>query len=155
MSGALALDLGTKTGFAVRVSGRLVLGTEDFAARRGDSPGIRYLRFARWLRETIQASGVRLVVYEKVMRHLGTDAAHVYGGFEAHLQAFCAEQGVDHMAISVQTIKKFALGKANAKKAQMIDWALGQAAELGVPGQIDDNAADALALLLYTEKHEL
>ncbi len=48
---------------------------------RYDGGGIRYLRFRAWLDSMAQdAGGIGVVHYEEVRRHLGTDAAHVYGG---------------------------------------------------------------------------
>ncbi|WP_432214628.1 hypothetical protein, partial [Salmonella enterica] len=50
----LALDLATKTGWAlVDRQGVLTSGVQSFPLRRGESPGMRWLRFRRWLREIV------------------------------------------------------------------------------------------------------
>src|SRR5688500_14003077 len=50
---------------------------------------MRYLRFTNWLTELDQLSGpIAAIWYEEVRRHVGTDAAHVYGGLMATLTAW-------------------------------------------------------------------
>ena len=137
----LALDLGSKLGWALDVDGQVFSGTEDLApmrSRRFDSPGMRYLRFAAKLYEWAPDR----VVYEEVRRHLGVDAAHVYGGFLSHLQAYCDPKHLEYEGVPVAHIKRFATGKGNASKDQVIDAVKG----LGF-SPVDDNEADALALL--------
>lgn len=48
---------------------------------------MRFLRFGRWLDRTHAARPVGEVTFEEVRRHLGVDAAHVYGGVLATLTA--------------------------------------------------------------------
>ena len=44
------------------------------------------------------------VVYEEVRRHMGVDAAHVYGGLMATLTAWCEGQGIAYAGVPVGTI---------------------------------------------------
>ena len=62
---------------------------------------MRYLRFERWLDETRKiAGGIDAVYFEAVRRHLGTDAAHVFGGeFLATLTAWCEQQGIPYSGV--------------------------------------------------------
>jgi hypothetical protein len=53
----LALDLGTRTGWAMAENGRTKSGVQLFDVKRGESPGMRYLRFNRWLED--MAAGER------------------------------------------------------------------------------------------------
>lgn len=142
----LALDLGTNTGWAVRThDGHVTSGTMAFKPSRFEGGGMRYLRFARWLGELdTLADGLSRVVFEEVRRHAGTDAAHIYGGFLAHLAAWCETRNVAYEGVPVGTIKRFATGKGNADKAAVI-------AAMQARGfhPADDNEADALALLLW------
>ena len=80
----LALDLGTTTGWALRaLDGLITSGTVSFRPSRYDGGGMRYLRFTNWLTELDQLSGpIAAIWYEEVRRHVGTDAAHVYGGLD-------------------------------------------------------------------------
>jgi hypothetical protein len=60
------------------------------------------------------------VYFEEVRRHAGVDAAHAYGGFMAHLTAWCEHHQIPYQGVPVGTIKKHATGKGNANKDQMI-----------------------------------
>ena len=89
--------------------------------------------------------GVDLVVYEDVKRHLGTQAAHMFGGFRSHLQFECEQRSIPYRGIAIATIKRRATGKGNAQKDAMIE-----AAHREWPGRPikDDNEADALWILV-------
>ena len=104
---------------------------------------MRFLRFKRWLNELLSAChSINAVYFEEVRRHAGVDAAHAYGGFMGHLTAWCEHQNIPYQGVPVGTIKKHATGKGNASKDEMI-------ASVQSRGHtpIDDNEADALALL--------
>lgn len=140
----LALDLGTRTGWALRsAEGLITSGTEHFRPQRFEGGGMRYLRFKRWLTEIKAAAGdIDEVYFEEVRRHLATDAAHAYGGFLAVLTSWCEHHGIAYQGVPVGTIKKYATGKGNADKAAMIE-----AMRSRGFAPVDDNEADALALL--------
>lgn len=146
----LALDLGTTTGWALRGSdGHITSGSESFRPQRFEGGGMRFLRFKRWLTE-IKAvtSGIDVLHFEEVRRHVSTDAAHAYGGFLATLTAWCEHHQIPYQGVPVGTIKKHATGKGNAGKEDVITSirARGHA-------PVDDNEADALALLHWTIEH--
>ncbi len=143
----LALDLGTTTGWALRgAEGQIDHGSVSFKPQRFEGGGMRYLRFRRWLTEVKTAAeggdGIGAVHFEEVRRHLGVDAAHVYGGLLATLTAWCEHHQIPYQGVPVGTIKRRATGKGNASKDDVIAAmrALGYRVE-------DDNEADALALL--------
>lgn len=140
----LALDLGTRTGWALRsAEGLITSGTEHFRPQRFEGGGMRYLRFKRWLTEIKAAAGdIDEIYFEEVRRHLATDAAHAYGGFLAVLTSWCEHHGIAYQGVPVGTIKKYATGKGNADKAAMIE-----AMRSRGFAPVDDNEADALALL--------
>ncbi len=143
----LALDLGTTTGWALMTrDGSITSGTESFKPHRFEGGGMRFLRFKRWLTEIKQTSdSINAVYFEEVRRHLGVDAAHAYGGFIAHLTAWCEHHQIPYQGVPVGTIKKHATGKGNASKDEMI-----AAAKARGHLPADDNEADALALLHFT-----
>lgn len=146
----LALDLGTTLGWAVRVSGQVMSGTEPFKLGRFEGGGMRYLRFVRWLDDLWRFSGPLASVYfEEVRRHKGVDAAHAYGGFLAQLTAWCERHAVPYQGVPVGTIKKFATGKGNASKDAMV-----AAARQWGHEPADDNEADALALMHWATAQE-
>lgn len=141
----LALDLGTKTGWALGGADvPVVSGVQSFANDRFSGGGMRYLRFRRWLDEIAGAHRLSRVSFEEVRAHRGTDAAHVYGGLMGQLTAWCEEKALPYGAVPVGTIKRFATGKGNAGKPAMI-----AAVESWGFTPADDNEADALALLHY------
>lgn len=146
----LALDLGTTTGWALRsAQGPIAHGFVNFKSQRFEGGGMRYLRFRCWLddlRNTIgragDSPGIDALYFEEVRRHLGVDAAHVYGGLLATLTAWCEHHQIPYQGVPVGTIKRHATGKGNASKAEVI----AAIRSLGHP-VTDDNEADALALL--------
>jgi Holliday junction resolvasome RuvABC endonuclease subunit len=142
----LALDLGTTTGWAFRnLRGRILSGTADFKPHRFEGGGMRYLRFERWLDETLRLAGdVEAVYFEEVRRHAGVDAAHAYGGFLAGLTAWCEENAIAYQGVPVGTWKRHACGKGNADKAAVI-----AAVQDRGFAPVDDNEADAIAILLW------
>lgn len=147
----LAIDIGTTTGWALGLrDGKLFSGSESFAPRRNDGPGQRWLKFQAWLGQRAQIAGeIQAIYYELVLRHTAVQAAHVYGGFEAHLQAWADRNRVRLVGVPVSVIKKAATGKGNANKDAMV-------AAMRARGHrvVDDNHADALALLEYAQKQE-
>ena len=128
-------------------------GTEYFKPQRFEGGGMRYLRFRRWLTEmkaTVEgAQGLGVVYFEEVRRHMGVDAAHVYGDLLATLTAWCEHHQIPYQGVPVGTIKKFATGRGNAGTDEMI-------AAMRARGHspTDDNEADALALLHWALAQE-
>jgi Holliday junction resolvasome RuvABC endonuclease subunit len=155
MSLLLALDLGTTTGWALlataTISSRVNSGSQSFKTGRFDGGGMRYLRFANWLDEIKGSHEVVRVAFEEVRRHQGVDAAHAYGGFMATLTRWCESQDpkVPYEGVPVGTIKKLATGKGNAGKPEMLKWARDNGF-----APVDDNEADALALLHWMMTNE-
>lgn len=146
MPTALALDLGTTTGWAIRSAGGLITsGTASFRPGRYEGGGMRYLRFGNWLNELCSLTEPFGAIYfEEVRRHAATDAAHVYGGLMATLTAWAELREIPYQGVPVGTIKKHATGKGNAPKEAMI-----AAARARGFAPVDDNEADALALLCW------
>jgi Holliday junction resolvasome RuvABC endonuclease subunit len=142
----LALDLGTTTGWALLgADGVVTSGTASFKPSRYDGGGMRYLRFRAWLEQLRRYAGrIEAVHFEEVRRHVGVDAAHLYGGFLATLSAWCEHQTIPYQGVPVGTIKRFIAGKGNADKETVI-------ASVRSHGfnPADDNEADAIAILLW------
>jgi len=141
----LALDLGTKTGWAIKSQNQITSGTIEFKPSRFEGGGMRYLRFQKWLEEINQLSrGIDQVYFEEVRRHMGVDASHAYGGFLAYLTGWCEDKNpkIPYLGIPVKAIKKHITGNGNSKKEAIIE----AVKKLGF-NPSDDNEADALALL--------
>src|SRR5512134_1318489 len=118
----LALDLGQRTGWAVRNrDGAIVSGVQEFRPGRFEGGGMIWLRFRGWLQEIDEVTGkVGIVVFEEVRRHLGTASAHAYGGYLAHLTAWAEANKIPYQGVPVGTIKRHIAGKGNADKAAVI-----------------------------------
>jgi hypothetical protein len=140
----LALDLGLKTGWAVRNrDGAIASGVQEFRPGRFEGGGMIWLRFRAWLREVDEtAGGVGVVVFEDVRGHLGTSAGNIYGCYLAHLTAWAEANRIPYQGVPVGTIKRHIAGKGNADK-----WAVIAAVKALGFNPADDNEADALALL--------
>lgn len=142
----LALDLGTATGFAFSgAKGSVISGTWDLRMKdkKLRTEGSRFILLKQQLDATHSALPITKVYYEDVKRHVGTQAAHVYGGLKAHVLSWCDERGIPYEGVGVGTIKKSFTGKGNAKKHEMIAECLRRGYE-----PADDNEADAIAILL-------
>ena len=144
----LALDLGTRTGWALWNGTRRESGVQTFDVKRGESPGMRYIRFNRWFSNMIgqNTPAVEVVVYEQT-HNRGGAATEVSAGFATRVQEACAALGINHAAIHSATLKKFATGRGRCDKADVIS-AVNE--RFGPPFVSDDNEADAIALLEYT-----
>lgn len=151
MTRVLALDLGTACGWALvdydptDMPGieafRPRYGTFDLRAGQHAGGGMRYLKFRREL-DAFKGQ-VDEVTYEIVRRHVGTAAAHVYGGLLAVLTGWCEENSIPYEGRTVQAIKKYISGTGNADKAAVV-----KAVEQRGFSPKNDNEADAIALLL-------
>jgi Holliday junction resolvasome RuvABC endonuclease subunit len=120
-------------------------GTFDFKPRRFEGGGMRYLRFNQALDQLLAASGgFQRLVFEEVRRHLGVDAAHVYGGLLATLTAWAERKNIPYEAVPVGTWKKVLTGKGNASKDEVIAAVTAKGFD-----PIDHNQADALGILLW------
>jgi Holliday junction resolvasome RuvABC endonuclease subunit len=144
----LALDFGCKTGWASLTSGFVESGVQEFNLERGESPGMRFLRFNVWLDRMIQIVQPKIVVYERA-HHRGGWATELLIGMITRLQEKCAAERVEYSPVHSSTLKKFATGSGRSDKTQMI-----KACIKRFPGNppIDDNEADALLLLAYARE---
>ncbi len=141
----LALDLGTSMGWAVRFGTDTHSGTVSFRPSRYDGGGMRYLRFRHWLNQLASQHMLPEAVYfEEVRRHAATDAAHIYGGLLATLTSWCEQRRIPYQGVPVGTIKRHLTGKGNADKQAVI-----AAVRARGFSPADDNAADAIAILLW------
>jgi hypothetical protein len=142
----LALDLATTTGWALRTTdGQVLSATVSFKPSRFDGGGVRYLRFRAWLDSMAQNAGrIGVIYHEEVRSHVGTDAAHVYGGLLATLTVWCEQNAIAYQGVPVGTIKRFIAGKGNAHKDDVIAAVQNRGFNPG-----DDNEADAIAILLW------
>jgi hypothetical protein len=87
----LAIDPGTKCGYALLAGTQIISGTWDLRTRRTEGAGMRLVRFRAALTEIARACDGKMdrFVYEEVWAHLGVDAAHIYGALVGTLMEWC------------------------------------------------------------------
>lgn len=162
MTPILALDLATSTGWAARDrAGVVTSGVQVFELRRGESNGMRFLRFRRWLREVFELNRMgiwsrhddahaplehRGVIAFEQAHHRGGHATSLAVGLVTVVLEEAAAQGVETSSVHTATLKKHATGSGRAGKPDM------QAAALkrwGKPagGELQEDQADALCVL--------
>ena len=145
----LALDPATHTGWAHSAGPS---GVWDLTPGRDDSRGMRLIKLQRLLRETYKTHGIDLITFEAV-RHASVKnqatAMIVQAELQSVIKVFCENYGIEYAGVSSSTIKRFATGKGNANKEAMLKSAIEDNPFVEV---IDDNHADALHLLNYSQR---
>lgn len=143
----LALDLATVTGFANWDGYSIRSGSRSFKVGRGESPGMRFLKYEGWLQGVILRNRPEVIAYEQA--HLrGGAASEVIVGLIVILKKKCAEHGIEYTDRHTATIKKHATGSGRASKEDMIHMAKVKFGK----SVVDDNEADALHLLDLVSK---
>ena len=140
--GVLALDIATKTGWKTKTSS----GVWDLKPNRGESEGMRVVRFKSKVKELVLLEDIKLISYERPAG-LHKSSIMVASEMVGVLKDLCIGMGLDLACYSASEIKKFATGKGNAKKEAMI----AEAVRLGFNPK-DDNEADAIHLYNLTIK---
>jgi Holliday junction resolvasome RuvABC endonuclease subunit len=145
----LALDLGTRMGWALLQTAEITNGSVSFATNKLAGFGVRFLNFRNWLVEMLSKHKIDMVVFEDVRNHAGVYAAHAYGGFAAILTSVCETLKIPYRGFGVKTIKKFVTGSGNASGATTASKQdVINAVRTRGYDPIDDNEADAIALAL-------
>ena len=132
----LALDIATKTGWKSPTAS----GTWDLTPNKGESSGMKLIRFRAKLIEIIKAENIRIIAYERPAG-FHKQALIVAGELVGVLKMVAEEHHIHLACYSATEIKKFATGKGNATKEEMI-----KAAQKKGYNPQDDNEADAIHL---------
>lgn len=140
MNTILAIDPGRKTGWALLEDGMTESGVMDFGLKRGESQGMVFVRFNAWLKKMIAHHLPEVVIFEQP-HHRGGAATQLLYGMTTRIQERCDLCNIQYTAIHSATLKKYATGKGNAKKGEIL-----KTAWVKWPKRIiqDDNEADAL-----------
>ena len=144
----LALDLGTRMGWAIIRPNGTISGMKSFVPRSHDVPGQRWINFRAFLNElaAMSETDIGAIYFEDLIMNAkhGVGPIVMFGGYVAHLQLWAGVRRIPLYPVHNATIKKHWTGKGNAKKVDM----LRVCRERGIHAK-DDNEADALALLDY------
>jgi len=141
----LALDLATKTGWAYSLGKDKPIesGVENFKPKRGDSPGMRFLYFDSFLERVGGLFKPDLIVYEMPYGK-GDYSKEILFGLSTRVQSYCALNQITHSTIHASSLKKYATGRGNASKDEMLCEAQARFPDKKI---VDDNEADALLML--------
>ena len=143
----LALDFGRNLGYCV-FDGKTIK-IHNCEILNNKSKGKKYNNFMVFVDKLIVQHQITKVVYEKVRRHLGADAAHAYGAFEGLAHLLCEKHSIPIDFVEVAQIKKYATGNGRADKNKMIEAA---ASKLGIVSK-NDNEVDAVFIgLCFLDK---
>ena len=144
----LAIDPGTKTGWATLYKGQIESGTEDFSVQRGESKGMRHFRFNKWLTDEMLMVQFDLIVYE-MSHHKSVEGKKVVYGMITRIEEICALRDIEYTNIPAPMLKKYSTGSGRASKEQMIE-----AARRKFPDQEieTDDQADALLILGWSRE---
>lgn len=146
MKNIIALDCGTLTGYATCINGKIESGMQDFSKRRGESNGILFMRFNKWLRELKNLCGsIDVVAYEQA-HNRGGYATEIGNGLTTRVEEFAVEIGAEYMSVHTGTLKKFITGSGKGDKALIVAWFKRKTGRMPV----SDDESDALAILYYT-----
>lgn len=142
----LAIDPGSSCGFAIgRLGDPPVSGVWQLAPARGESPGMRYVRLRAHLNKMLEAyPQLALVAYEAA-HHRGAAATEYAIGCSTLIQTWCADHNLQHSSVHSATLKKWATGRGNAKKDEMLRLGRGRF----TPTTQTDDEVDALWILDY------
>jgi hypothetical protein len=137
-------DPGTLCGWASWDGSRLESGVQDFSLKRGESPGMRWLRVNQWLDDLAGLLGpIALIAWEQSFQKSGY-AKEIMDGFVTRFQEQAAKIGAATTSVHTNTLKKYATGSGRADKTAMMT----AARDRGWSPQ-DDNECDALFVAQY------
>lgn len=146
----LAFDLAGCTGWATRTpQGGVVSGILDLKLGEDEHPGRRWERARATIESLAISHQADVLAWERIVALGGSSRANVaLYGLEAQLVEVTWRCGYDALTVMPATLKKFATGRGNAKKPDMV-----AAAKAHWPGWVPatHDEADARFVLLWAE----
>ena len=127
----VALDLATKCGWAVLKGKKLIASGREVlwrGARAKVHRGERWAALDLFLNDIVDEFNPEVLAYERVRRHVGVTAAHVYGGLLAGMETFefkrkdAGQPCPEIVPIEISTWRKASHGKGNATKLEVEKW---------------------------------
>jgi hypothetical protein len=140
--------MATLTGWGMVKEGKVITsGVQDFTKRRGESNGILFMRFRKWLLDLIDLAPEKIKVIGYEQSHFRGSGTELLLGLQTHAQEVAAVCGIESIGVHSGTLKKFTCGGGKAHKEDMIK----KAAIILGRDPIDDNEADAVHVAIWTE----
>lgn len=149
---ALALDMATKTGYAILEDGKIRGGVFEVKRRKDrrhladDHEGKEYAEFQDWLARIVAKVQPQAIFYEAPAMFKNPKTGYKPIAFRGFLMAEAARGAYPIHGYNIMSVKKAATGNGHAKKPDMIEHAKRQFPNLDI---VDDNMADALHVLSY------
>jgi hypothetical protein len=150
----VGFDVGTATGWALCEAGKIVeSGVQRFDLARGESPGMRFLRFRRFVDELLlpafgglplTGNVPQVVAFERAAFSRGGYAIELHNGFTTRLQEWAAAHGAESLPVNPGTLKKWATGSGRGDKGAMVRRASGI-----VGRSVGEDEADAILVALW------
>lgn len=132
----LALDISTNTGWCTKTSS----GTWKLTPKKDESKGMRLVRFRAKISEICNLEKIDIIIFEQ-MAVYSKFPNFVAAEMQGVLKLYCEENKIEYKSYAPTQIKKFATGKGNAKKSEMI-----VAARKYNPKVETDDEADSIIL---------
>ena|SRR6056297_769059 len=151
---ALALDMATKTGYAILEDGKVRGGVFEMKAPKrnrrhlaDEHEGKKYGDFLDWLNRIIAKVQPQAIYYEEPFMNMRRPSSIQSGyAWKALLMGTAAQHGIPLHGVAPSSLKKAVTGSGRAEKPEMIAAAKSQFPDLEI---VDDNMADALHVLSY------
>ena len=153
----LAVDQATRSGWAIVLLGDGTVyasGVYDSRGHKeasGESRGMRFVRFAKWLSAMTAPAMPAMICHEQTIamgmggKSTSWATNDIAAGLKALMEKRAAELGIPITTVCPSTLKKWATGSGRAGKAEMI-----KAASDKTRRKItDDNEADAILIGLW------
>lgn len=141
----LALDIATRTGWASRINGVVESGVMDM--KHLPSMAAKGWAFNKWVSDKIH--GVNQIWIERPWMGGSGDVTFLLGGLAFTALSIAHGYNVPSFEVPPSTLKKATTGSGKASKAEMMAIVEGWGFK-----PIDDNEADAIALMTYAIERE-
>jgi len=140
----LAITLGPRLSWALHHrDGTIKKGSSIFRSTDFEGVGMGYLRFRYFLEEIYtKSSNLDAVVFADVREHMTVHDAMVFGGFFAHLTAWCEWRYIPYINASLAAAKRLATGQDDPHVQRLVTSLRNRGYAMA-----ERDSAEALALL--------
>lgn len=145
MANILAIDPGTKAGYAIFKSGRRVASGVLYLDKKSKKRPEKYLLFRDTILSLIKRHKIDILAFEDVPPrvHRSKHACRMYNGLIALLEIAAHENGIELVGVHIATAKKALTGDGRASKQDMVKSAKSKWKKADIE---TDDVADALAI---------
>lgn len=119
----LTLTLGQQIGWALQKhNGDVTQGTMPFRPLASEGEGMAFLRFRYWLEDMSKKAGaLDAIIFADVQVHSSNQLAVVYGGFLAHVTAWCEWRQLPYIGALMSDVRKLVIGTDDTGQQTLIN----------------------------------